>query len=406
MKIIFMRNKLIILGLFLLLFGLFSRLTKPVLAVDETCSLDNLCETSPSADIDGQNNGDFSQYAPEDHENKVCIYYFFGAGCKACASIQIWMNDLAARYSDQIELKSYEIYHSDENRALFEDFTSRYQVENSGVPAAFIGDTYLGGADTIKSNLENKIGELASDNEVCPLSYNRIEGKTEEPKKLKITLPAIIIGALADSINPCAFAVLVFLIVYLTAVKDKKTMLRVGLVYIGSVFVVYFASGLGLLQLAQYMQFSGWVFKVIATLTILAGVINIKDFFWYGKGFSLQIPDSKKPILERYIRQASVPAAIVLGFLVSAFELPCTGGVYLAVLGILSQEGNSIYSYFYLTIYNLIFVLPLLIILLTVYFGLDPDKVNNWRLDQRKWLRLVMGLIMVGLGMALFIGLF
>ncbi|KKP69817.1 hypothetical protein A2X44_05090 [candidate division CPR3 bacterium GWF2_35_18] len=395
-------KKLLIIVITISLFSVL--INTKVQSADDSCSNPTVCTIE-----DDQNNnqdGNFDQYRPQDESGKVCVYYFWGAGCKACASVSPFVEELTSQKKDKVELKSLEVYYNEENRKLLSDFNKRYQVEDSGVPAVFVGDTYLGGADAIKNNLSEKIDYFYENKTACPLDYNRIQGSTEETKKLELTLPAILLGAAADSVNPCAFAVLIFLLVYLMAVKDKKAMFKVGLTYIIVVFVVYFVSGLGILQLAKYLTATSVVMKIVASISIVAGLINIKDFFWYGKGISLHIPESKKPLIERYVKKATFPATIVLGFLVSAFELPCTGGVYLAILGILAQSSDKLLSIFYLLIYNVIFVSPLLIILLVVYKGLDPDKVNSWRLDKRKWLRLFMGLIMLILGFGLFFGLF
>jgi len=219
-----------------------------------------------------------------------------------------------------------------------------------------------------------------------------------------LTIPALIGGAAIDSINPCAFAVLIFLVGYLLAIGSPKLILRVGLVYIFTVFVVYFLAGLGLLKILTTFGVAGIIYKVAAAILIFVGLVNVKDFFWYGKGFTLAIPESKKPLIQKYIKKASIPAAIVLGFLVSAFELPCTGGVYLAVLGLLASRETQISAIPYLLLYNLIFVLPLFIILGLVYFGISAKQMEEWRIKNRKWLRLILGLGSLILGVLMILG--
>ncbi len=219
-----------------------------------------------------------------------------------------------------------------------------------------------------------------------------------------LTIPAVVGGAAIDSINPCAFAVMIFLLAYLLAVGSKKLFLRVGLVYIATVFIVYFLAGFGLLKALTALSVADEIYKIAAALLIFVGLINIKDFFWYGKGFTLAIPESKKPLIQKYIRKASIPAAIVLGFLVSAFELPCTGGVYLAILGLLASRETQLQAVPYLLLYNLIFVLPLLIILGLAYFGYSVEKMEEWRTKHRRWLRLVLGLGCVILGVLMLWG--
>ncbi len=218
----------------------------------------------------------------------------------------------------------------------------------------------------------------------------------------QLTIPALIGGAVIDSINPCAFAVLIFLLTYLLALGSPKLIWRVGLVYISTVFVVYFFAGFGILRVLTVLNIAGVIYKIAGAILILVGLVNVKDFFWYGKGFTLAIPESRKPLIEKYVRKASIPAAVALGFLVSAFELPCTGGVYLAVLGMLANN-QKVQAIPYLLLYNFIFVLPLFVILGLVYFGFSAKQMEEWRMKNRKWLRLILGAGCLALGTLMFL---
>ena len=220
-----------------------------------------------------------------------------------------------------------------------------------------------------------------------------------------LTIPVVIGAAAIDSVNPCAFAVLIFLLTYLMFLGSKKKVLQIGVVYIFVVFLTYFLAGMGILSVIQSFHVTRIVYYAAAVLVILAGLINIKDFFWYGKGLTLQIPESTKDTIEKYIKKASIPAAIVLGFLVAAFELPCTGGVYLAILGLLANESNRFFGILYLLLYNIIFVLPLFIIMFLVLFGFSKtNELESWRIKKRKYMKLSLGLGMVVLGILMFLG--
>jgi len=220
---------------------------------------------------------------------------------------------------------------------------------------------------------------------------------------MDITIPLIVGSAVIDSINPCAFAVLVFLILYLMTVKNKQKMLIFGLVYIFMIFLVYFVAGLGLLSFVQSVSLTKFFYSFTAGLAIVLGLINLKDFFWYGKGITLKIPDSQKQRLNKYIRKATLPATIILGVLVAMFELPCTGGVYLAIISLLAAKHTWWSAFFNLLVYNVIFVLPLIVILLAVYKGLPPEKVDKWRQEKKKWMKLSVGLVLIALGIFMLI---
>ena len=96
---------------------------------------------------------------------------------------------------------------------------------------------------------------------------------------MDITIPLIVGSAIIDSVNPCAFAVLIFLILYLMTVKNKKKMLAFGLVYIFVIFLVYFVAGLGLLSFVKSIAITKFFYFFTAGLAILLGLINLKDFF-------------------------------------------------------------------------------------------------------------------------------
>lgn len=340
-------------------------------------------------------------------ENEYCVYYFYGDGCPHCAITSPIVDSLLEKYQN-FTLHKLEIYHNSGNQDLYQDFVKRYSISRAGVPAVFIGSDALLGSDQIKESLESKIQFYLANKPECPLSYSKKEANPSDlspNKKIDITLGAIIAAALIDSINPCAFAVLIFLLVYLANLGATKRTLKIGLVYIITVFIVYFLAGIGLLTAIQSLGFTKPIFYIAAFVSIAAGLINVKDFFWYGKGITLAIPESKKATIERYIQKASMPAAIILGLLVALFELPCTGGVYLAILSLIAKNAYSS-AVPYLLFYNLIFVFPLLIILLTVYFGFSARKAEEIRVKERKWLRLVMGLAMIILGLAMLLGWF
>src|SRR3989344_4374770 len=157
------------------------------------------------------------------------------------------------------------------------------------------------------------------------------------------TWTVVVITALIDSINPCAIGVLVILIATLLGLsKNKNKMLSVGLIYITAVFLTYLAAGFGLLYLIQKLNISQQLSWFVGGLVIIMGLLEIKDFFWYGKGITLQIPPKRAEQIKKMMKKISIPGSIVLGIFVAAVELPCTGGPYLAITTILAKLGFSL----------------------------------------------------------------
>ncbi len=219
-----------------------------------------------------------------------------------------------------------------------------------------------------------------------------------------LTIGMVIAAAAVDSINPCAISVMIFLLMFLTSLGNKRRVLLVGIAYIVTVFLVYFIAGVGLLTFLQSTSMTRYVYYGAALLSIAIGVINIKDYFFPGNKPTVAIPESRKPLIKKYIEKASIPAAVALGAMVSAFELPCTGGIYLAILSLLGDSMTAAQGIPYLVLYNLIFVVPLIVILGIIYMGVSPEKANEWRLEKRSKLRLVVGLVMLLLGAMMLLG--
>jgi cytochrome c biogenesis protein CcdA len=316
------------------------------------------------------------------------------------------IDDLAVKYP-QVQLKTYEIYFNATNQEWFRDFLLRYGVEEEGVPTLFIGDRALIGETAIRRELEDRIVWYTNNPAVCPATFKKVGGLPYDlspAKPVDLTVPSILIAAVIDSINPCAFAVLIFLLAYLTSLGERRRIALVGCTYIATVFVVYFVAGLGLLTVVQQGGLSGIVFLFAAVVAILAGLTNIAEVLLRRDIFTLAIPVSQKDAIDRYIKRASVPSAIVLGALVSMVELPCTGGIYLAILGLLSNRMTLVEGIPYLLLYNLIFVLPLILILIVIYWGGTPERLDAFRTGSRRWVRLAMGIVMVGLGAAMLTG--
>ena len=77
-------------------------------------------------------------------------------------------------------------------------------------------------------------------------------------------------------------------------------------------------------------------------------------------------------------------------------ELPCTGAPYLAIITILAQYFDW-KAFTLLVIYNIVFVLPLIIILLLVASGKKIQEIKGWKQDNRGFMRLAIGILLVGL---------
>jgi cytochrome c biogenesis protein CcdA len=331
-------------------------------------------------------------------DGKAVIYFFYNTNCGECLETLPYIEEFAATRPDVV-VTFIDVRESDENLALFKAFKEYYGTGPIPVPSVFVGNITLSGNAEITGGLE-----AAANQTIVALPTPRPE--TGKPSSGELTLPLVIASALVDGINPCAFAVLIFLLVTIMSLESRRKVLVVGSVFILAVFIFYFLSGLGIFAIIQSAGISRLISAIAAVIALAAGTISIISVFGTGNGQSvLSIPESKKGIIDRYIRKASIPAAFAVGILVGMFELPCTGGIYLAILSLLSNRMSLMEGIPYLLVYNFFFILPLIVILGIVAYGLPVERLDQWRTEYRKAIRVIMGVIMILLGIILILEL-
>ena len=361
-------------------------------------------------------------FAQEESE----AFFFWGRSCPHCVDEEVFLEELKDKYPS-LRIKSFEVYNDKENRSIFEKVAQGYGVSSVSVPAFFIGDDHLIGflsPDTTGKKIETLIkkyqaiacpspgrfleeGEEAVDctpeeTKESWFSFLGVEGKISH----SVSLPVLgVVLGLADGINPCMFSVLLFLITYLLAIGSRKRMFKVGFTFIAGVFVVYVFLMLGLLNLISLL---GWLSKIrllVALVALFFGLVMVKDFFFYGRWFSLEIPKKTKPQLENLIKRGTIVSALVLALFSSLVELPCTSGLPLVYVTILAERG--LVAWPYILWYNLFFILPLVFIVVSVGLAYQKiDQLEKWRKRFRKVMRLVSGLLLLFLSAGLFLGWF
>lgn len=326
------------------------------------------------------------------------VYYFYSTGCSHCAKVaDSGVLDKIA-LMENTNLEKLNLYGNQENRDLFNGFCDEFGISDRGWPFVVIEcdgkyDYLMGDAQIIE-----KLEETIIDCKGVNISFG-ISNKDKQ-----ITLGSILIAALIDSINPCAFGVLIFLMASLLKMGSSRRALRAGLIYSLVVFLVYFFIGWGLYGIIDSFSSSPsfyYFYLFVAIFIFLLGLLQLKDIFWYGKGVTLRISSKAKPIMEKFIKEGTLISIIILGVIVSLFELPCTGEVYIGILTLMSI--HQTFGLTYLFIYNLIFVLPLIILTYLIYRGTSTDKMQNWTVSNRKYMKLISGLLLVGLATYIFI---
>ncbi|MBI4491650.1 MAG: cytochrome C biogenesis protein [Chloroflexi bacterium] len=226
----------------------------------------------------------------------------------------------------------------------------------------------------------------------------------------ELTLPLVVGAALVDSLNPCAFAVLLTFIAATLVLAERASarglqarwlLWRTGLVYVGGVFLTYLGLGLGLLSFASVLGQTHWVGRAAALGAIGLGLLALQEALVPEWGLRLKVPDRLDDRLHALTGRATVPAVFGAGVLVGLCTVPCSGAIYLAVLGLLATQATLLTGLAYLVLYNLLFVLPL--VLLLAVAGSRPvfNRLGRWQLHHRGELKLGLGLVAVAMGLLL-----
>ncbi len=184
--------------------------------------------------------------------------------------------------------------------------------------------------------------------------------------------------------------------------KTRKEVYGFGFFYILTVYITYLLIGMGLLKASVAFTLYP-ISKVVAILVIIFGLFNIKEYFWPGRRFSIRIPLSVRGMVSKYAFEATTLSAIIVGFLISVYEFPCSGGIYLAIVGLISHQKTFWSGLPYLLLYNFMFVLPLIIVFFVATNKVFVEKMINIQEKHGRKLHLVLAVTMILLGVFILI---
>jgi len=184
--------------------------------------------------------------------------------------------------------------------------------------------------------------------------------------------------------------------------KNRKFVLLSGSVYILAIAIVYTLIGLGALQALSFLNVPNMMAKIGASILLLYSIIGLINEFYPNFPIKLKIPESTHSTLAKVISKGSIPAFFILGSLVALFEFPCTGGPYLFVLTLLHDYTTFWKGFWYLIIYNFVFVLPLILILAFATNRIMIEKIDKLRRLETKKARVILLLVLMTFGILIF----
>ncbi len=219
--------------------------------------------------------------------------------------------------------------------------------------------------------------------------------------------------ALADSVNPCALSVLALVLLSIITYNpgSRKQVLFSGLAFVLAVIVMYLFYGFLIVKAFEFIQSIAlvklYIYKGLAVVAILLGLLELRDYFRYKPGgIGTEMPLFLRPKVQSLIARVTSPlGAFGLGLFVTLFLLPCTIGPYI-ILGGMVAESGFLTAMPYLLLYNLIFVLPMVIVVLLIFFGSKRvEDISDWREKNVRKLHLIAGIALLTIGLLMFFGI-
>jgi len=354
---------------------------------------------------------------PSEKTFSVELAYFYQKGCPKCDRAGYLLKYLTRKYPN-LRIRQMDLNTSDGKR-LNESLSNRINLPVAKrliAPSIFIGNGFLSPEEITEANVEALIQKYEKMSADVSVSDSKISKPTpsltpsqDEIKKAEVTIVerfkslgifAILAAGLIEGLNPCAFATLIFFISYLTMVgRKRKEIFWVGMGFAGTGFFTHLLLGLGLLSFVQRFSFLPLFSRIVYLITFLfalfLGILSLYDYIQLKRGrpskMKLQVPNFLKKRIHQTIRKTSgnletdgegqsirlLLAAIVIGFMVTLLQFTCTSQVYLPtilfVTNIPSLRGSAV---FYLILYNLIYIAPLLVIFGIVYWGVTSEQLS------------------------------
>jgi thiol-disulfide isomerase/thioredoxin len=326
----------------------------------------------------------------------ITIEYFYNSGCGSCKKYTAIVDKIAQNYSQEVVVIKKDVKYKENNSEMNDYGFTSYPcaVINNETKIPKTNLTY----ETLEKCIESYIAGIKPNE-----TFNLNEDLPFDISNLSLPAQTIILGAL-DSFNPCSFFVLLFLMNLLLYAGSRRKMFMIGAIFIffsGFFYFIFMSALLNVFLLTE----SIFIITVVAgVIALCLGAINIKDFFFFKKGVSLSISEDKKPKLYERLRAlvktsylpTAIGGTIFLAASVNTYELLCTLGFPLIFTRSLTLNHLSGLDYYtYIFFYNVVYVIPLIIIVLVFVFTLGKIKLSEWH---GRILKLVSGIMMVSFG--------
>jgi cytochrome c biogenesis protein CcdA/glutaredoxin len=345
------------------------------------------------------------------------IHLYWVSSCPHCHEQIKDVNRLQRLYPD-LKVSTYQL----DNKKYVEKLlkiSEFYQIQFGSVPVSFVGDqAWIGFDQRISIEIEKRINECFSRNLDCQVKTG-VQGSRKDfiikvplvgdidLQKNSLVISTIMIG-LIDGFNPCSLWVLSLLMTMIVGTISRKRILIIGISFLLTTAIIYAIFMAGIVSSLQYLNKLTWIKIAVALLTLTFALVNIKDYFWYKRGLSFTIPKQFQPDIYRRLRQiahSKESTLILIGFTVliaggiAIVEFPCTAG-FPIIWGQLILQSSVVGTQYFslLMLYIIAYLMDELLIFLIIVATLNVTQMQE---KHGRFLKLVSGMIMLGMSIAL-----
>ena len=352
----------------------------------------------------------------------IHLYFFWSKKCPHCLKAQPDVVEIE-KSLPWLKLHSLELVDHPDNVQTYISMAAMFGNDARSVPAFMFCGNLLTGYDgwevsgqLLKSYLQacyRFAEENDPDNSTVFAVAQHVPASIDVPyigsiatDEYSLPMLTVFIAGM-DAFNPCAFFVLLFLLSMMVHSRSRGRMALIGGIFVFFSGAIYFLFMAAWLNLFIYLGELRLITLIAGLIAIVIASINIKDFFWFKRGLSLSISDDQKPKLFDRIRRllrldsivTVIVATVVLAIVANSYELLCTAGFPMVYTRILTLNALSTESYYlYLLLYNLIYILPLLTIVILFTIKLGSRKLSE---QEGMVLKLLSGVMMLMLGVLL-----
>jgi cytochrome c-type biogenesis protein len=232
-----------------------------------------------------------------------------------------------------------------------------------------------------------------------------------------LTVPTVLASGVADGFNPCAFALLVLFATYtLTLVNAvtgdgtptldaRRRLLGAGSLYVGAVLVTYFIIGLGLFSFLAWLGRDHLVSRVAVVIALVMALWMLKDVFLPGVGPSMMAPGGTHGRMQKAMERGGLAGMLIAGVLVGICTVPCSGAIYLDVVAVLHASGGGLTGLALLALYNIAFIVPLLVLLLAVSNRRVLGQLGRWNRANSPWVKVGLAVVVIAMSFGLMVSM-